>query len=101
MGEGAEALLASLGLDERERAALRRDLGLDPDAVLVGCFGRVRAQKGVDLLVANEVGVDKTFGQDDTTVHLLTPDGGATTVGPTSKDEAARAVCAAVTPLFG
>ena len=34
-----------------DRAALRRDLGLDPDAVLVGCFGRVRAQKGVDLLV--------------------------------------------------
>ncbi|WP_299360741.1 glycosyltransferase family 4 protein [uncultured Paracoccus sp.] len=35
----------------RDRAALRRSLGLDPDAVLVGCFGRVRAQKGVDLLV--------------------------------------------------
>ena len=34
-----------------DRAALRRDLGLDADAVLVGCFGRVRAQKGVDLLV--------------------------------------------------
>ncbi|RJL06069.1 glycosyltransferase family 4 protein [Paracoccus siganidrum] len=34
-----------------DRAALRRQLGLDPDAVLIGCFGRVRAQKGVDLLV--------------------------------------------------
>lgn len=34
-----------------DRAALRLSLGLDPDAVLVGCFGRVRAQKGVDLLV--------------------------------------------------
>lgn len=34
-----------------DRAALRRELGLDPDALLVGCFGRVRAQKGVDLLV--------------------------------------------------
>ncbi|HRO15454.1 MAG TPA: glycosyltransferase family 4 protein [Paracoccus sp. (in: a-proteobacteria)] len=34
-----------------DRAALRRVLGLDRDAVLVGCFGRVRAQKGVDLLV--------------------------------------------------
>ncbi|WP_112873229.1 glycosyltransferase family 4 protein [Paracoccus endophyticus] len=34
-----------------DRDALRRDLGLNPDAVLVGCFGRVRAQKGVDLLV--------------------------------------------------
>lgn len=34
-----------------DRAALRRALGLDPDAVLIGCFGRVRAQKGVDLLM--------------------------------------------------
>lgn len=34
-----------------DRAALRRALGLDPEAVLIGCFGRVRAQKGVDLLV--------------------------------------------------
>lgn len=34
-----------------DRAQLRRALGLDPDAVLIGCFGRVRAQKGVDLLV--------------------------------------------------
>ena len=33
------------------REALRRQLGLDPEAVLIGCFGRVRAQKGVDLLV--------------------------------------------------
>ncbi|MCQ0969422.1 glycosyltransferase family 4 protein (plasmid) [Paracoccus sp. TK19116] len=34
-----------------DRAALRKSLGLDPDAVLIGCFGRVREQKGVDLLV--------------------------------------------------
>ena len=34
-----------------DRAAERRALGLDPRAVLVGCFGRIRAQKGVDLLV--------------------------------------------------
>jgi len=33
-----------------DKAALRRDLGL-PDGVLIGCFGRIRAQKGVDLLV--------------------------------------------------
>ena len=33
-----------------DRAALRRELGL-PDGVLIGCFGRIRAQKGVDLLV--------------------------------------------------
>lgn len=34
-----------------DKRALRTQLGLDPDAVLIGCFGRVRAQKGVDLLV--------------------------------------------------
>ena len=34
-----------------DRAALRARLGLDPDAILIGCFGRIRAQKGVDLLV--------------------------------------------------
>ncbi|SCY28962.1 glycosyltransferase family 4 protein [Paracoccus tibetensis] len=34
-----------------DRAALRRELGLDPDAILIGCFGRIRAQKGIDLLV--------------------------------------------------
>jgi mannosyltransferase len=34
-----------------ERTALRQRLGLDPEAVIVGCFGRVRAQKGTDLFV--------------------------------------------------
>lgn len=34
-----------------DRNALRAELGLDPDAILIGCFGRVREQKGVDLLV--------------------------------------------------
>ncbi|MBB1497951.1 glycosyltransferase family 4 protein [Paracoccus sp. MC1862] len=34
-----------------DQAALRREMGLDPKALLIGCFGRVRAQKGVDLLI--------------------------------------------------
>ncbi|MBW7922560.1 MAG: glycosyltransferase family 4 protein [Rubellimicrobium sp.] len=34
-----------------DRAALRRRLGLDPDAVILGCFGRQRPQKGTDLFV--------------------------------------------------
>lgn len=34
-----------------DKRALRRELGLDPDACLIGCFGRIRAQKGVDLMV--------------------------------------------------
>ena len=33
-----------------DRPALRRALGL-PDGTIIGCFGRVRVQKGVDLLV--------------------------------------------------
>lgn len=34
-----------------DKRALRQELGLDPDACLIGCFGRIRAQKGVDLMV--------------------------------------------------
>ncbi|EPX86363.1 Glycosyltransferase [Rubellimicrobium thermophilum DSM 16684] len=33
-----------------DRAALRREMGLDPGAFLIGCFGRLRPQKGTDLL---------------------------------------------------
>lgn len=33
------------------RAALRDALAIPQDAVVVGCFGRIREQKGVDLLV--------------------------------------------------
>ena len=57
-----------------DRTALRRDLGL-PGGVIVGCFGRVRAQKGVDLLVAAAIdllpsrpGVSVVF------TGLVTPD---------------------------
>jgi len=34
-----------------DRAALRAELGLPREGLLIGCFGRIRAQKGVDLLV--------------------------------------------------
>jgi len=34
-----------------DRAALRAELGFAPDDIVIGCFGRIRAQKGVDLLV--------------------------------------------------
>ena len=34
-----------------DRAKLRRGLGLPEDAVVVGCFGRIRPQKGSDLFV--------------------------------------------------
>ena len=43
-------------------------------------------RKGCDVLVANEVGLDKTFGQDTTTVHILRRGVDAVThVGPASK----------------
>lgn len=34
-----------------DRNALRRELGLPEDAVLVGCYGRIRHQKGTDVFV--------------------------------------------------
>lgn len=39
-------------LAEDERAGLRRRLGLPETGVLVGCYGRIRAQKGTDVFVA-------------------------------------------------
>ncbi|MFG6079721.1 glycosyltransferase family 4 protein [Paracoccus litorisediminis] len=34
-----------------DREALRAQLGFAPGDIVIGCFGRIRAQKGVDLLV--------------------------------------------------
>ena len=34
-----------------DQRTLRTKLGLDPDALIVGCFGRIRKQKGTDLFV--------------------------------------------------
>ncbi len=51
------------------------------------------ARKGCDVLVVNEVGKDKTFGQDDNTVHLLLQ--GSTEVvdvGPAPKAVIAAAI---------
>ncbi len=51
------------------------------------------ARKGCDVLVANEVGVDKTFGQDTNTVHILRRGVDAvTSVGPAPKDTVAATV---------
>ena len=51
------------------------------------------ARKGCDVLVANEVGVDKTFGQDTNTVHILRRGVDAVTqAGPAPKDIVAATV---------
>ena len=60
-------------------------------------------RKGCDLLVANEVGVDTTFGQDDSTAHLLWPgqaDDAVVTVGPGPKRDVAEAIWDAVAPAL-
>ncbi|GAA5163465.1 bifunctional phosphopantothenoylcysteine decarboxylase/phosphopantothenate--cysteine ligase CoaBC [Ornithinimicrobium tianjinense] len=56
-------------------------------------------RKGCDLLVANEVGGGKAFGQDDNTVHLLRPGTQeVVTVGPATKAAVATAIWDTVAP---
>jgi phosphopantothenoylcysteine decarboxylase/phosphopantothenate--cysteine ligase len=60
------------------------------------------ARKGSDLQVTNEVGVDKAFGRDDNTVHILSRGSGdVVSVGPASKDVVADAVLDRVQALLG
>ncbi len=40
-----------------DRSALRQRLGLPEDAVILGCYGRIRAQKGTDVFVEAAIGV--------------------------------------------
>lgn len=62
--------------------------------------GRAKLErKGCDLLVVNEVGVGKTFGQDTNTVHVLSRDGAAPVpAGPASKREIADTIWDVVGP---
>ena len=60
------------------------------------------ARKGSDVQVVNEVGVDKTFGHDDNTVHVMVRGSEEVrTVGPASKDVVAGAVLDVVQDLLG
>lgn len=55
LGVPATVVLHGIDVDEfapsDDRTALRTRLGLDPDALTVGCFGRIREQKGTDIFV--------------------------------------------------
>ncbi len=76
------------------------ETGDDTGDVLTHARAKLQ-RKGCDLLVANEVGPDLTFGQDDTLVHLLRPDRNRTrTVGPASKVTVAGAVWDEVASLL-
>jgi len=50
------------------------------------------ARKRADLIVVNEVGVDKTFGSDRNEAVVLAADGTATTLGDRTKEDLADAV---------
>ncbi|NUR30200.1 MAG: bifunctional phosphopantothenoylcysteine decarboxylase/phosphopantothenate--cysteine ligase CoaBC [Catenulispora sp.] len=49
-------------------------------------------KKNADLIVVNEVGVDRVFGQDDNAVTVLGADGSSTSLSSRPKDEIADAV---------
>ncbi len=76
------------------------ETGDDSGSVLE--HGRAKlARKGCDLLVVNEVGVDTTFGKDDTTVHVLRRGSeDVVDIGPASKDDVAEAVWDLVADLL-
>ncbi|MBP1804559.1 glycosyltransferase family 4 protein [Rubellimicrobium aerolatum] len=58
-----------------DRAALRVALGLPAEGPLVGCFGRIRAQKGTDLFVEAMIAVLRDR-----------PDGGAILLGRATRE---------------
>ncbi|MCB6178833.1 glycosyltransferase family 4 protein [Rhodobacter sp. Har01] len=47
--------------DRAARADLRARLDLPPEGLLIGCYGRIRAQKGTDLFVAAAIALSRTF----------------------------------------
>ena len=65
----------------------------DPEHTVLDLAREKFARKGCDVLVANEVGVDKAFGQDTNTVHILRRGVDAVTqAGPAPKDVVAATV---------
>ena len=79
-GTGTNAILATI------RALLAKAETGDADGTVLDHARAKFARKACDLLVVNEVGVDKAFGQDDTSVHVLTKgDGAVVDIGPASK----------------
>ena len=76
------------------------ETGDDTGDVLAHARAKLQ-RKGCDLLVANEVGADVTFGKDTSTVHLLRPGTEAVrTVGPADKRVVAGAVWDEVAALL-
>jgi phosphopantothenoylcysteine decarboxylase/phosphopantothenate--cysteine ligase len=73
----------------------------DADHSVVDLAREKFVRKGCDVLVANEVGVDKTFGQETNTVHILRRGVDAVTqVGPASKSSVAATLWDVVQELL-
>ncbi len=72
----------------------------DADGTVVDHARAKLTRKGCDAIIANEVGVDKTFGQDVNTIHILRRDSAEVrTVGPAAKAVVADAVCDVIRDL--
>jgi phosphopantothenoylcysteine decarboxylase/phosphopantothenate--cysteine ligase len=73
----------------------------DPEHSVLDLAREKFERKGCDVLVANEVGVDKTFGQDTNTVHILRRGVDAVTqAGPASKGSVAATLWDVVQELL-
>jgi phosphopantothenoylcysteine synthetase/decarboxylase len=55
----------------------------------------------MDMVVANEVGREKGFGQGETELTIVLVDGPSRRTGPVAKDEAASLVIDALEDLLG
>jgi phosphopantothenoylcysteine decarboxylase / phosphopantothenate---cysteine ligase len=63
----------------------------DKGAALASAKGKL-ARKGADLIVVNQVGVDKVFGQETNAITVLGADGSVTELAEAPKEEIADAV---------
>jgi phosphopantothenoylcysteine decarboxylase/phosphopantothenate--cysteine ligase len=89
-GEASSPLIVGFAAETGEPGRSVLDLGRDK-----------LDRKGCDLLVVNEVGVDKTFGLDDNTVTILSRDGSAPVgLGPGPKSAIAHGVVDAIAALL-
>ncbi|SRR5579883_355339 len=104
--KGQQSLTLALERTVDILGALRRNTGL----VKVGFAaetGDPRAEgrrkmheKGLDLLVANDVSAGAVFGSDTNHVFILDRDGGMREVGPAPKGEVAEYILDALAPLL-
>lgn len=98
-------ILAGLVADRGSRCTplivgFAAETGDDSGDVLAHARAKLE-RKGCDLLVANQVGRDVTFGKDDSLVHLLRPgQTEARSVGPASKTVIAEVVWDEVAALW-